>query len=80
MTNTIPQMRLIHEIYDQLHRDDPDSAVTMYALRQLVKSGKIPSVKIGRKALINYYDVLDYFKTSPTVTIPEEINGIRRVG
>lgn len=78
MTNTVPKMRLIQDIYDELHRDDPDSAITMYALRQLVKTGKIPSMKIGRKTLINYFDVVAYFSNTPAIT--PEVNGIRRVG
>ena len=61
MENAIPKMRLIREVYDEIHAVDPDSAVTMYALRNLVKSGKIPSTKVGRKNLINVTDVLNYF-------------------
>lgn len=79
MNNNVPKMRLIREIYEELHNADPDSAITMYALRQLVKSGKIPCTKVGRKMLINYNDVLDYFKTHPETTAPIEIGEIRRV-
>lgn len=52
--NTTPKMRLIREVFDELHQIDPNSAITMYALRQLVRSGKIPSVNVGRKILVNY--------------------------
>lgn len=78
--HTTPKMRLIREVFDELHQIDPNSAITMYALRQLVRSGKIPSVNVGRKILVNYYDVIDYFKATPTVVVPEETDGIRRVG
>ncbi|MBE5040696.1 hypothetical protein [Ructibacterium gallinarum] len=77
--NTTPKMRLIREVFDELHRIDPNSAITMYALRQLVRSGKIPSINIGRKILVNYNDVIDYFKAATTVVVPEETDGIRRV-
>lgn len=79
MINNVPKMRLIHEVYDELHQADPNSAITMYALRQLVKTGKIPSMNIGRKYLINYYDVIKYFETPAPVAVSEETNGIRRI-
>lgn len=80
MENNVPKMRLIREVYDKLHRDDPNSAITMYALRQLVRSGKIPSVNVGRKILVNYYDVIKYFETpAPIITPDEEFDGIRRI-
>ena len=78
MENNVPKMRLIREVYDELHRDDPNSAITMYALRQLVRTGKIPSVNVGRKILVNYYDVVKYFETpAPIITPDEEFDGIR---
>ena len=61
MTNNFPKMRLISEVYDELHSVDPNSAITMYALRNLIKTNKIPSIKIGRKSLINLDDVMEYF-------------------
>lgn len=80
MENNVPKMRLIREVYDELHRDDPNSAITMYALRQLVRTGKIPSVNVGRKILVNYYDVVKYFETPTSITMPyEEFDGIRRI-
>ncbi|MBE5040697.1 hypothetical protein [Ructibacterium gallinarum] len=78
MENNVPKMRLIREVYDELHKIDPNSAITMYALRQLVKTKKIPSVNVGRKVLVNYYDVVKYFETPTPITMPyEEFEGIR---
>ena len=78
--DTTPKMRLIREVFDELHQIDPNSAITMYALRQLVRSGKIPSVNVGRKILVNYYDVVKYFETpAPIITPDEEFDGIRRI-
>ena len=56
----MPKMRLISEAYKQLKIDDPNSAITLNALRCLIKRGEIPSVKIGRKTLINYDVLLEY--------------------
>lgn len=57
-----PRMRLLNEAYQQLLIDDPNTSVTKYALRSIVKSGKVNTVKLGRKTLINYDSLLDYLK------------------
>lgn len=57
-----PRMRLLNEAYEQLLKDDPKTSVTKYALRSIVKSGKVNTVKLGRKTLINYDSLLDYLK------------------
>ena len=54
------QMRLLSEAYAEIKKDDPNTALTMNAVRCLVKSGTIPSVQIGRKRLINYEKLLEY--------------------
>ena len=62
MENEVPKMRLIREVYDEIHSVDPHSAITIYALRNLIKSGKISSTKVGRKHLVNLQDVINYFQ------------------
>ncbi len=54
------KMRLISEAYKAIKEDDPNTALTMNALRCLVRNGEIPSVQIGRKRLINYDNLLQY--------------------
>lgn len=58
----MPRMRLIKDAFEQLKQDDPETAVTMYALRTIVKSGAVPTIKLGRKMLINYDYLLEYFR------------------
>jgi hypothetical protein len=50
------------EVHKELLRNDPDCAITIYSLRILIKQGKIPSVHIGRKTLVDYDEVIRYFK------------------
>ena len=45
-----------------VEKDDPDTDVTLYALRTIVKSGLVPTVRLGRKVLINYDSLLEYFR------------------
>ena len=54
------RMRLIREAFEQLKLDDPDTDITMYALRTIVKSGKVATIPLGRKTLLNYDSLIEY--------------------
>ncbi len=58
----MPRMRLIKDAFEQLKQDDPNTAITLYALRTIVKSGTVPTIRLGRKILINYDSLLEYFR------------------
>ena len=54
-------MRTIDEAYNELIKLDPNTAVTKYRIKQLVKSGVIPAVPAGlKKVYINFNTLLDY--------------------
>jgi len=53
MSNTLAPMRGIHQAITELKASDPNTALTEKALRRLVTEGTIPSIKIGRKYLVN---------------------------
>lgn len=57
------RMRLIREAYLQIKNDDPGTALTLCALRRVVKENKIPIIKVGRKILLNYDALLDYLNS-----------------
>lgn len=57
-------MRTINEAMDWLKKADPDTALTPYALRRLIVSGKLPHVMISRKYLINLDTLEDYLKAN----------------
>jgi len=46
------RVRTISQLYKEVKRIDPDSALTPTALRRLVISGKIPSARAGKKYLV----------------------------
>ena len=54
------KMRTINEAVAFMRQTDPDTAITKTALRRLVTSGQIPSVRVGAKYLIDL-GVLDEF-------------------
>ena len=49
----LPPMRTLKQAYETIRETDPASALTMTALRRLVVSGKLPSVRAGSKYLLN---------------------------
>lgn len=49
----MPRMRTIQEAAAELKKLDPDTAVTAYAIRQMVLNNDIPHIKAGKKRLIN---------------------------
>ena len=52
--------RTIQQAYECIKAQDADTAITYHALRQLVVSGQIPSMRIGKKYVIDL-DVLSTF-------------------
>ena len=49
----VPRMRTIKEVAQYFKEEDSDTAFTEYAIRKMVKTGEIASVKSGVKNLIN---------------------------
>ena len=47
------RMRTIEQAAAEIKKADPDTAITKYAIRQLVISREIPSIQRGNKYLIN---------------------------
>ena len=52
MTN-IPRMRTIPEAMRDIQKVDPNTALTITALRRMVNNGEIPYVSVASKRLIN---------------------------
>ena len=81
---SIPRMRTVQEAARELKELDARTGMTAYHIRRLVLEGVIPSVRAGKKILLNFDTLLEYmqdptaekFKPRPAVIL----NGIRRVG
>lgn len=77
----IPRMRTVSKIVAEIKAMDPDTEVTEYFVRQLIKAGTVKPTWAGCKALINLNDVLDILVTGtdrPQAS-PPTVGGIRRV-
>jgi excisionase family DNA binding protein len=55
-------VRTIDGAYEYFHDQDPDTALTKNAIRQMVVSGKVPSTKAGNKYLIKMAALEKYLK------------------
>ncbi len=60
----LPHMRGIKQAIIELRQFDPETALTEKALRRLVFTGAIPSVRIGRKYLINMELLHEYLSNN----------------
>ena len=47
-------MRTAPQAYKELLTLDPDTAITLRAIRRMIADGEIPSVRVGTKTLINF--------------------------
>ena len=74
----MPRMRTIDQAIDWLKETDPDNALTKNALRNLIVSGQLPHVRIGKKYLVSL-EILAQFLYG-TASVQEETEGkIRRI-
>ena len=63
---TTPRMRTARGAVAFLRELDPGSEVSEHFIRQLIKTGQLPSVPVGTKRLVNVDLLLDYLKGEET--------------
>lgn len=72
------RMRFVQQALAELKAEDPNTNVTEHYLRQLVKSGAVPTVTVGRnRKLLNYDKLLEFLENPKPVV--QTVNGIRRI-
>jgi excisionase family DNA binding protein len=54
-------MRTIRDTAKWFKDHDPETEITEFAIRQMIKEGTIPAVKTGNKFLVNLDAVLERF-------------------
>lgn len=70
-------MRTIDAAAAEIRAADPHTALTKTALRRLVVTGAVPSVRVGTKYLLDL-DALDAYLAGEQ-RVPEPVRGIRRI-
>lgn len=73
------RMRYPAQALEELRRDDPDTPIKLHFIRGLVKSGKVPSIRIGRGYLLNFDKLVEYLETVGAEESQDLPLGIRRV-
>jgi len=74
------RMRTLPETAAYLKEQDPQTAVTLTALRRMTKSGEIPSVTVGVKRLINLDVLISHLNNAiPQTTQQIPNSGIRPI-
>lgn len=76
------QMRTIDQIAQLIRDNDPETALTKTAIRRLVTTGAIRSVKVGQKYLVSLEAVDEYLAGAVRAPAPvrDLSGGIRPVG
>ena len=78
--DTTNKPRTIAQLHAELMAADPGCALTLTALRRLVRSGEIRSCRVGQKYLVTHAAVSDFLAGSvQTKTGPAMVDGIRRI-
>lgn len=65
--NKPPRMRTIPKAYEEVKRADPNTSLTLRALRRMVNNGEVPFVMVGTKRLVDLdllFDVLSGYNDS----------------
>lgn len=70
-------MRTIEQAVAEIRTADPNTALTKTALRRLVVSGAVPSVRVGAKYLLDMAALDSYLAGEQQV--PEKPQGVRRI-
>lgn len=55
-------VRTIKGALEELKAIDPNTSITLYAIRKMVKQNKIPYIKTGNKILINVDNLIHYIE------------------
>lgn len=59
---SIPRMRTAPEAIAELKKVDPDTSMTLTALRRMINTGEIPCITVNSKRLINLDTLFDYLQ------------------
>lgn len=75
----MPRMRIASGVLAIIKETDPDTDITLHFIRQIIKSGKIPVVKVGRKVLVDADKIIELIASGDYEIEEPVAQGIRRV-
>lgn len=68
--------RTIREAASYFHESDPQTCLTETAIRRLIRTGTVPSVRVGRKYLVTVEALEAYLSSAiptPAQTLPTKV-------
>lgn len=63
----VDRIRTIDTAYEEIRKNDPDTAISRNYIRQIVRDGTIPSIRQGSKYLVSMQVLEEYIKSQTTV-------------
>ena len=81
----VPRMRTAEKVLEEIKAADPNTEVTLYYIRALIRAEAVPVVSCGRKKLVNVDSVMELLARGYTLPesnpapSPQTVGGIRRV-
>ena len=63
----VDRIRTIDTAYEEIRKNDPDTAISRNYIRQIVRDGTIPSISTGNKYLVSMQVLEEYIKSQTTV-------------
>ena len=67
----IPRLRRISDVLNEIRAEDPETDVSHYVIKELLKTGKITSMKYGNAWLVNLDELYAYFIDGTTKPFAE---------
>ena len=77
-SNSKLHMRTINEAAEHFKSIDPHTALTKTAVRRLVNTGAVPSVRIGNKALVSLEALDAYLRGEQPPVMSGVVRGVIR--
>lgn len=65
--SVVDRIRTIDTAYEEIRKNDPDTAISRNYIRQIVRDGTIPSIRTGNKYLVSMQVLEEYIKSQTTV-------------
>ena len=75
----LPRMRTIPEAVAEIKTADPGTALTVHAVRQMIKAGELPHVRAGQKYLVNLDTLIDHLSNPQPAPEREKYGAIRAI-
>lgn len=72
------RMRTAEGVLALIKEQDPNTEISLYFIRHLIKSGKVPVIAAGRKLLVNADATMEYIASGEARVVPIH-SGIRQI-